>query len=83
MVKSRSSERGFFRLNTCQERRRDRPHPLNAYGRHAMHESYIQGFISEMAKARLILKANKIGYTCSIEEYGAGTFITFIKDIKK
>lgn len=40
---------------------------------------YLKGFISLDLQAMIILKARKIGYDTSIEEYGAGTFITLMR----
>ena len=40
---------------------------------------YFKGFISIDLQAMIILKARKIGYNISIEEYGAGTFINVMR----
>jgi hypothetical protein len=42
-------------------------------------EYYIKGFLDLDTQAAIILKAEKIGYDAAFAEYGAGTFITFIK----
>ena len=40
---------------------------------------YVRGFLSISAQTEIIIKAQRFGYDASFCEYGAGTFVTFVK----
>lgn len=48
---------------------------------HEETEFYLNRFLSEDEKFRLITKGLKIGYHTSIKDLGAGTIVSFLKEV--
>jgi hypothetical protein len=50
---------------------------------HEATEFYLDRFLSEDEKFRLLIKGQRIGYHTNIKDLGAGTIISFLREVNK